>query len=201
MNKGRLRRVAANVALAALFLAALMPANLNYGSRLADWIWFIGAALMVLLMLVRMPPQTASITPQTLLATGASMVLPAMMQPEGSSSGPIASAAIVVELIGVTVSQVSRLYLGRRFGLLPANRGVVTGGPFRIVRHPIYAGWLLLSMGYLMTYPTIRNGLLILIALPFVLWRIDQEEALLSGDPAFRSYLAVTRWRLVPFIY
>jgi len=193
--------VAANVALAALFLAALMPANLNYGSRLADWIWFIGAALMVLLMLVRMPPQTASITPQTLLATGASMVLPAMMQPEGSSSGPIASAAIVVELIGVTVSQVSRLYLGRRFGLLPANRGVVTGGPFRIVRHPIYAGWLLLSMGYLMTYPTIRNGLLILIALPFVLWRIDQEEALLSGDPAFRSYLAVTRWRLVPFIY
>ena len=193
--------MAANVALAALFLAALMPANLNYGSRLADWIWFIGAALMVLLMLVRMPPQTASITPQTLLATGASMVLPAMMQPEGSSSGPIASAAIVVELIGVTVSQVSRLYLGRRFGLLPANRGVVTGGPFRIVRHPIYAGWLLLSMGYLMTYPTIRNGLLILIALPFVLWRIDQEEALLSGDPAFRSYLAVTRWRLVPFIY
>ena len=201
MNTAWWRRKAADITLALLFLLALMPANLNYGSRLADWIWLIGAGLMGLLVLVRIPPRTAMITPQTLIATGASMILPALMRPERSSSGLIATAAIGVELIGVTVSQVSRLYLGRRFALLPANRGIVTAGPFRLVRHPIYAGWLILSIGYVMTYPTVRNGLLVLSTLPFILWRIEQEESLLADDLVFRSYRARTRWRLVPFIY
>ena len=35
--------------------------------------------------------------------------------------------------------------LGRRFGLLPANRGVVSTGPFRLIRHPIDAAKIMHS--------------------------------------------------------
>jgi len=193
--------LASNLGVSLLFFLTLYPARLNYGSALAKWLWLGGAALMGLLVLIRIPARTAMVTPSTLLATGVSIVVPAMMRPEQPSHGLMADAAVVVELLGVTLGQVSRLYLGRRFALLPADRGVVTDGPFRAVRHPIYAGWLILSIGYVMAFPTIRNGLIVMATLPFILWRVQQEETLLAGDPDFCDYLARTRWRLIPGIY
>jgi protein-S-isoprenylcysteine O-methyltransferase Ste14 len=193
-----LRRAACNLGLALLFFASLVP---HYGSGLANWIWIAGAVLMGLLMLVRLPAIAATITPSVLLATAASIILPLMMRPGIASRGPMAVAAIVVELIGVIAGQGSRLYLGRRFAILPANRGVVTGGPFRFVRHPIYLGWLILSIGYVMAYPSPRNSVVVIITLPAIVWRILQEEALLAAEPEYREYLTRTRWRLIPFIY
>ena len=35
-----------------------------------------------------------------------------------------------------------KVVLGRSFGLVPANRGIVARGPYLLVRHPIYAGYL-----------------------------------------------------------
>jgi protein-S-isoprenylcysteine O-methyltransferase Ste14 len=196
-----MRHLASNFGLAFLFFLTLYPAKLNYGSSLANWLWLGGAALMGLLVLIRIPPRTAMVTASTLLATGVSMVVPAMMRPEQPSHGLLAGTAVLVELFGVTLGQVGRVYLGRRFGLLPADRGIVTSGPFRLIRHPVYAGWLVLSIGYVMAFPTIRNGLIVMVTLPFILWRILQEETLLAGDPDFCDYLARTRWRLIPGIY
>ncbi|HUN58918.1 MAG TPA: isoprenylcysteine carboxylmethyltransferase family protein [Candidatus Binataceae bacterium] len=195
------RHLASNIGVAFLFFLTLFQTQLDYGSSLANWIWLGGAALMGVLVLVRVPPRSSMVTASTLLATGVSIVLPALIHPERPSHGLLAGAAIVVELCGVTLGQVGRIYLGRRFALLPADRGIVTNGPFRFVRHPIYAGWLILSIGYVMAFPTIRNGLIIMVTLPFILWRCLQEEALLSGDPNYCDYLARTRWRLVPGIY
>ena len=193
--------LASNLGVASLFCLTLYPAKLNYGSSLANWLWLGGAALMGLLVLIRIPPRTTMVTSSTLLATAVSIVVPAMMRPEQPSHGFLAGAAVVVELLGVTLGQISRIYLGRRFALLPADRGVVTRGPFRYIRHPIYAGWLILSIGYVMAFPTIRNGLIVMATLPFILWRMMQEETLLSNGPDFCDYLARTRWRLIPGIY
>ena len=109
-----------------------------------------------------------------------------------------ADIAIVVELVGVAFSQVSRVYLGRRFGLLPANRGVVSTGPFRLIRHPIYFGWLVLLLGYAMAFPTLLNFAAIAAMLPFMMWRIRLEEDLLTHDPEYQAYCEKTRYRLVP---
>jgi protein-S-isoprenylcysteine O-methyltransferase Ste14 len=196
-----MRHLASNLGVAFLFFLTLYPAKLDYGSSLANWLWLGGAAMMGLLVLTRISPRAAMITLSTVLATAVSIVVPAMMRPEQPSHGLLAGGAVVVELLGVTLGQVSRIYLGRRFALLPADRGVVTSGPFRYIRHPIYAGWLILSIGYVMAFPTIRNGLIVMATLPFILWRILQEETLLAGDPDFCYYLARTRWRLIPGIY
>jgi protein-S-isoprenylcysteine O-methyltransferase Ste14 len=196
-----LRHFASNLGVAFLFFITLLPAKLNYGSQLANWIWLGGAALMGLLALIRLPPRSSTVTPLTLLATTVSIFVPALMRPEDPSHGLLALGAVAVELIGVALGQVSRLYLGRRFALLPANRGVMTRGPFRFVRHPVYAGWLILSIGYVMAFPSVRNGLIVVATMPFILWRIVQEETLLAEDPEFRDYLAHTRWRLIPGLY
>jgi protein-S-isoprenylcysteine O-methyltransferase Ste14 len=126
------------------------------------------------------------------------LVLPCMMRPTTPSTGLLALVGIALELVGVTARLVARIYMGQHFGLLPANRGIVTRGPFEIVRHPIYLGWLTMCAGYALSFPSARNAVLIAVALPFTMWRIEQEECLLNQDPEFAVYRNRVRYRLVP---
>lgn len=200
-SRAGFRHVVGNICLALLFFVALIPAKSQYHSGIANDIWLAGAALMGVLSLVRVPPRSAMINVRSVLATAAMMVTPALMRPGAASTGLLANAAIVVEIIGVTFTQVSRLYLGRRFGLLPANRGIVSTGPFRLVRHPIYSGWLVLTIGFLMAYPTVRNIGMLLLSTPFLIWRIALEEEHLVQDPEYLAYTGTTRYRLIPRVY
>jgi protein-S-isoprenylcysteine O-methyltransferase Ste14 len=197
-----LRRTASNIGVAILFFVTLLPRAAQYGSALADWIWMIGAALMGLLALVRVAPTATAIDVRSIVATATMMLAPPLLLNNHSpSTGLLASGAIAIELIGVIVSQGARFSLGRKFALLPANRGIVRRGPFALIRHPIYAGWVILTAGYVMAYPNLRNALALMVTIPFMIWRISLEEDLLKLDPAYRAYCATTRWRLVPFLY
>jgi steroid 5-alpha reductase family enzyme len=167
-------------------------------SGVANIVWLAGAAIMGTLSFVRTPARSTMINMRTIVATAGMLILPCLMRPIGASAGVLAFAAIVLELFGVALTQVARVYMGRSFGILPANRGIVSKGPFSIVRHPIYIGWLVLSIGYAMSYPTARNVLLIVVTLPFMVWRIEQEERHLRKDPEYRSYESRVRYRLVP---
>jgi protein-S-isoprenylcysteine O-methyltransferase Ste14 len=49
-----------------------------------------------------------------------------------------------------------------------------------------------------MSYAIPRNILLIAVTLPFMVWRIDQEETHLSADAAYRGYMDHVPYRLLP---
>ena len=197
----RYRHALGNITLALLFFTALIPAKGQYNSGLANDIWLGGAVLMGVLSLVRVPARSAMINLRSILATAAMMTIPALMRPGVASGGLLQDLAIVVELIGIAFTQISRIYLGRRFGLLPANRGIVSNGPFRLVRHPIYSGWLVLTIGFLMAYPNLKNFGILLLSLPFLVWRMDLEEEHLHEDAEYREYAAKIRYRLIPWVY
>jgi protein-S-isoprenylcysteine O-methyltransferase Ste14 len=197
-----LGRAASNLGVATIFFLALAFHSRQYGG-LSDLIWMIGAALMGVLSLIRVPPKAALVTFNSIVATTFMMVTPLLMkaQPHLGASRVITDCGIAVEFLGMIISEGARIYLGRRFGLLPANRGVVSTGPFRIVRHPIYLGWFILSIGFVMAYPTALNLSLLIITLPFMMWRIDLEEQLLRQDPAYLAYCGSTRYRVLPLVY
>jgi protein-S-isoprenylcysteine O-methyltransferase Ste14 len=197
------RNYLGNICLALLFFVVLIPTKSpHYHSTIATDIWLWGAILMGVLSLVRVPPRSSMVNLRSIIATAAMMVLPASMRPGLLvTTGWVAGAAIGLELIGMVFTQVSRLYLGRRFGLLPANRGIVSNGPFRWVRHPIYSGWVILTIGFLMAYPNARNIATFVLSLPFQIWRIALEEEHLMQDSEYRAYVERTRWRLFPGIY
>ena len=196
-----LRNAASNCVLGISFFIAIIPAarTLSWSLLgLANIIWLSGAAIMGILSFVRTPPRSTMVNARTIAATAGMLFLPCFMRPVGSSSGGLALCGVAFELFGIALTQIARVYMGRSFGVLPANRGVVSKGPFSIIRHPIYFGWLVLSLGYAMSYPTARNIILIVSTLPFMVWRIEQEETHLSEDPEYCTYERRVRFRLWP---
>ena len=73
--------------------------------------------------------------------------------------------------------------LGRSFGLPPAARGLVTSGPYRVVRHPIYLGYLMTHAGFLLSNFSWRNlGVLAVLYLAQAVRTLREEAVLHSGD-------------------
>ena len=106
-----------------------------------------------------------------------------------------------LQLAGALAAVTSLLTLGRSFGVVAANRGVRTGGPYRLVRHPAYAGGLLTLTGYFLENPSLLNAAILLTVAFFQLRRIHHEEKFLNGDPSYREYRQRVRFRLLPYIY
>jgi protein-S-isoprenylcysteine O-methyltransferase Ste14 len=196
-----LRQALGDCVLAVSFLLAMLPAARALGFSLAgaaNVVWLTGAAIMAIMSFARFAPRTSAVNWRTLAATGSMLILPCFMRPTAMSTGALATTGLIFELFGVVLTQVARVYMGRSFGILPANRGIVSKGPFRSVRHPIYFGWLMLSLGYAMSFASERNILLIAMTLPFMVWRIGQEEVHLSADPEYLRYMQRVRYRLWP---
>ncbi len=95
--------------------------------------------------------------------------------------------------------------LGRRFtGLVAIQEGhrLQTGGLYRLIRHPSYAGLLLYMAGYVLVFRCWLGLLLVAGTLAVLIARMDAEEALLEGEfgEEYASYKRRT-WRLVPWVY
>ena len=102
---------------------------------------------------------------------------------------------------GLLIQISAKASLWRSFGIVPANRGVKIGGPYRIVRHPMYAGYTITHIGFLLGFPLMQNALLYFAVFLVEVARMYREEAILNQDPAYRAYAARVRYRLVPGIF
>ena len=91
--------------------------------------------------------------------------------------------------------------LGRSFGLVPANRGVVVRGPYTLVRHPIYTGYLITHARFSSRNPTPWNVCVILLADTALVVRALMEERVLSADVAYQGYCRRVGWHLVPGVF
>jgi protein-S-isoprenylcysteine O-methyltransferase Ste14 len=108
---------------------------------------------------------------------------------------------VAMQASGLVLALVALVSLNWSFGILPANRGIKTSGLYRFVRHPIYAAYQLLHVGYVVNHPTPAAGAIVLCTLTAQVLRILAEEAVLSEDPAYRAYMKQVRYRLLPPLF
>lgn len=180
-----------------IFLVPVVQAVASHGD-LGACLLAVSETLVVALVLFRKPAQVLSQRPlDWFLAFGATLA-PTLVRPIHGSSSPLANLAVLLMVVGICLQIGSKAMLGRRFGLVAANRGICASGPYRIVRHPIYMGYLLTHIGFLCISPSSWNVMVYALAYSLMIPRIFAEERLLGLDPLYIAYTSRVRWRLIP---
>lgn len=82
-------------------------------------------------------------------------------------------------------------YLRRSFSLEPQARALVTSGPYRLARHPIYTVYLLINAGILLRHLTVPFALVLALWVVLLLVRVRYEEGVLTA--AFPEYTEYRR--------
>jgi protein-S-isoprenylcysteine O-methyltransferase Ste14 len=104
-------------------------------------------------------------------------------------------------MFGAVTTLLSVVSLGRCYGIFPTYRGVQTRFMYRIVRHPLYASYIVMDIGIVLAHPSIRNLAVFAVAIVTFLVRIRYEELVLRHDADYAAYAARVPHRLVPFVY
>ena len=83
-----------------------------------------------------------------------------------------------------------------------AGQPVVSTGVYGIVRHPMYAGALLLLFCMPLALGSFWGLLVALASVPLLMWRLLDEERVLRRDLAgYTEYCQTVRYRLIPYIW
>jgi protein-S-isoprenylcysteine O-methyltransferase Ste14 len=107
----------------------------------------------------------------------------------------------IISLLALMLIVSGKLTLGRSFGLVPANRGVVVQGPYLAVRHPIYSGYLVAHVAFLAAHPSTWNVVVFAIADGALIVRALMEERVLTTDADYREYCTRVSWHLIPGVF
>lgn len=183
-----------------LLLACRLLGDFMVTGRATVLLLLVGEALVVVLTCLRRPASVVDRRPIVRLVTAAAMTLPLLSKP--AQTAPLIPEATAAMLLGIGLMVVvgGKISLGYSFGLLPANRGVMERGLYRIVRHPIYLGYLLTHIPFLAAHPSGWNFAVLLIGDAALVVRAVYEEQTLGQDPQYVRYCQNVKWRLVPGI-
>jgi protein-S-isoprenylcysteine O-methyltransferase Ste14 len=197
------RDLAARALLAGLFvaLAIRIGADFLQTSRITGLLLLASESLVVVLTVVRRRTQQIDRRWPVRLVTAVSVAGPPLVEPAVAAAAMSDALTALVSACGLLVIVAGKLSLGRSFGLLPANRGVVRVGMYRVVRHPIYAGYLITHVGFLLGHWGVWNAVVLLVSDLAVLARAIYEERILGQDPAYAAYRERVKWRVLPGVF
>lgn len=109
--------------------------------------------------------------------------------------------ALICLSSGTILAIITVSFLGRSFSIIPRATAVVQTGPYRWIRHPLYAAEQLAMIGTVMQALSPIALAIFFAHVAFQVTRIHYEEQLLLRTlPAYRDYSAA-RWRVVPFVW
>ncbi len=156
----------------------------------------VSEGVVVLLLLIRRPAARISLDARDWTIAFAGTLAPLMVQ---RTDAPLAPAAgLLLMLAGLAVHLGAKLSLRRSFGIVPADRGVRTGGLYRFVRHPMYAGYMLAHVGFLLVAPSAWNLAVYVFGWTMLVLRMKAEERVLAANPAYRTYMERVGARVLP---
>lgn len=165
------------------------------------FLMFCAEVIPMAFVVARKPSKNLSERPLDWLFGLAGSVAPLMVSlPPFHPIGPPAVWYSLM-LFGVILQLSAKICLGLSFGVVAANRGVKVDGPYRMIRHPMYAGYTLNHVGVLLAMPSLLNLALYAAAFLLQIIRITREERVLMTDPAYRDFAARVRYRLLPGVF
>jgi len=140
------------------------------------------------------------------LVVAAVLVFPALSHRFGWSPVPVYVALIgdALVVLGLFINII--VFRENTFGgstiETVEDQKVITTGPYALVRHPMYAGVLVMMIGVPLALDAWLGLVAAALLLPALIWRILDEEKLLKKDlPGYKEYTQKVHYRLVPYLW
>jgi len=220
---GRAWRALAVLAMVMGFLLFVPAGTVRYWQAWAYLAIFTGASVLTTVYLARHDPAllerrmsggpTAEKRPVQkliMLATSigflALVVVPALDHRFGWSAVPLGIVVAGDVLVAIGFALIFRIYRENSFTSatieIAESQTVVSTGPYAIVRHPMYASASLYLVGTPLALGSWWGLLPILATLPFLIWRLLDEERFLAANLAgYAEYQTRVRYRLIPHVW
>ncbi len=160
-------------------------------------------SLLTILFIIRLEPikKAKGILPRVLAVAGTFSMALVTVFPRADLSFAHTVIACLLSLVGTGLSVFALAHLGRSFSVMAEARRLVTSGPYRIVRHPLYVFEAVASMGIVLQFFSFNSVVIYLAHCFLQLQRMKNEEAVLEGVfPEYRTYKSKTA-RLIPRVY
>jgi protein-S-isoprenylcysteine O-methyltransferase Ste14 len=165
--------------------------------------WWLKLAIVwafVVFVSVRPPARKPSRSVVAMAACAAALAATVVLRaPAGADSTSLVVAGDVLATASAAWMLVSVLALGRCFGILPEVRGLVTRGPYRLVRHPLYLGELGVCAGLVLAAPSAWNVAVAAVFVVAQVVRMRLEERALAEEFSDYAGYARTTPRLMPW--
>jgi protein-S-isoprenylcysteine O-methyltransferase Ste14 len=186
--------------------AAILNSQVSFDllvAILSDVLTITFLGLQIALFVIRRLPlyKAQGWAPRLAAIVGSNLLLGLLVlsQPRLSTTLAIASNALVG--IGTLSCVYVAACLGRSFSVLPQARGLITSGPYRFVRHPLYLAEQIAALGLMLKFQQPWSLLIVLANFAAQFPRMHYEEQILSkAFTAYRDYSERTR-RLIPGVY
>jgi protein-S-isoprenylcysteine O-methyltransferase Ste14 len=198
-----LREFLARATICALF--TLLSVNILIGflktGRVTGLLLLVSEFLVVALTFARRPAALVDRSAGATIVTFVSVVGPLLLRSsdEAGLLPDVATAGLTA--VGLIVVVIGKMTLGRSFGLAPANRGIVIAGPYAFVRHPIYSGYFVTHIAFVVAHPDVWTVALVAIADTALIVRALVEERVLDHDASYRAYCQRVGWHFVPGLF
>jgi protein-S-isoprenylcysteine O-methyltransferase Ste14 len=169
-----------------------------------DWIYLAQHLLVLGLAFARRAPTAQDHSFLSGIAVTVSYAYPyAQIAWLGVSAGESTSqpAGVILVTCAAVWSVAGLVSLGTSFGIRPALRRLITRGPYQVVRHPLYASYLLSDIGYNLQEWNVGSLVLTVAGWVSLVYRIQAEERVLAADVRWPAYISAVRYRLVPKLW
>jgi protein-S-isoprenylcysteine O-methyltransferase Ste14 len=199
----RLADITARAAVIVLFsfMAMRLGADFVATGRMTGLLLLVSELLVVVMTVRRRSAAAVDRSVHARVLTLASMLGPPLLQPAHVVAFAPESTTVALSAVGLAVVIAGKMTLGRSFGLIPANRGIVSKGLYRLVRHPIYLGYLVTHFAFVAANPSLWNIAILAAADAALLARAVCEEKTLAIDPMYQAYQESVRWRVCPGLF
>jgi protein-S-isoprenylcysteine O-methyltransferase Ste14 len=169
-----------------------------------DWIYVLQHLIVLGVALTRPQAKVRSNSISSNIAVAVAYLYPYaqviyLRWSPGDEAWPL--AGLILVSAAAALSLISLVTIGRCFGVRPALRELVTRGPYRLVRHPMYLSYIIADIGYNFEEWNFGTLLLVLAGWISLLYRIRIEEKVLSNDVRWIAYASSVRYRLIPGLW